>query len=156
MGWIWCVCCENIRRNIVARTCALIAPVRPILHRSSSCNWTIQNAPKHGFRVQCCGSGVFCCKKFRRDNVARTCALMAPVRPVLHPSSYSNETVQNIPKHEFWGPMGCISCVHCEKFRCDTVACTCALMTPIHPDLHRNLFSNGMFRIIPKHKFGVQ
>jgi hypothetical protein len=27
---------------------------------------------------------------------------MAPVRPVLHRLSYSNETVRNDPKHEFW------------------------------------------------------
>jgi hypothetical protein len=26
---------------------------------------------------------------------------MAPVRPVLHPLSCSNETVRNAPKHEF-------------------------------------------------------
>jgi hypothetical protein len=27
---------------------------------------------------------------------------MAPVRPVLHRLSCSNETVRNAPKHEFW------------------------------------------------------
>jgi hypothetical protein len=27
---------------------------------------------------------------------------MAPVRPVLHQLSCSNETVRNAPKHEFW------------------------------------------------------
>jgi hypothetical protein len=27
---------------------------------------------------------------------------MAPVRPVLHRLSYSNETARNAPKHEFW------------------------------------------------------
>jgi hypothetical protein len=27
---------------------------------------------------------------------------MAPVRPVLHRLSCSNETVRNTPKHEFW------------------------------------------------------
>jgi hypothetical protein len=27
---------------------------------------------------------------------------MAPVRPVLHRISCSNETVRNAPKHEFW------------------------------------------------------
>jgi hypothetical protein len=27
---------------------------------------------------------------------------MAPVRPVLHRLSGSNETVRNAPKHEFW------------------------------------------------------
>jgi hypothetical protein len=27
---------------------------------------------------------------------------MAPVRPILHRVSCSNETVRNAPKHEFW------------------------------------------------------
>jgi hypothetical protein len=27
---------------------------------------------------------------------------MAPIQPVLHRLSYRNETVQNIPKHDFW------------------------------------------------------
>jgi hypothetical protein len=27
---------------------------------------------------------------------------MAAVRPVLHRLSYSNETIRNAPKHEFW------------------------------------------------------
>jgi hypothetical protein len=27
---------------------------------------------------------------------------MAPVRPVLHRLLFSNETVRNAPKHEFW------------------------------------------------------
>ena len=37
------------------------------------------NAPKHEFRVQWGGSGVFIAKKIRRDFVARTFALVCPV-----------------------------------------------------------------------------
>jgi len=40
-----------------------------------------------------------CCEKFRRDFVARTFALIAPVRPDLHRVSRSNEIVPNEPKH---------------------------------------------------------
>ena len=47
MGWIGCVRCENIRRDFVARTFALIAPVQPILHRVSCSNEMVPNAPKH-------------------------------------------------------------------------------------------------------------
>ena len=47
MGWIGCVRCENIRRDFVARTFALIAPVQPILHRVSCSNEIVPNAPKH-------------------------------------------------------------------------------------------------------------
>ena len=47
MGWIRCVRCENIRRNFMARTFALIAPVQPILHQVSCSNEIVPNAPKH-------------------------------------------------------------------------------------------------------------
>ena len=46
MGWIGCVRCGNIRRDFVARTFALIAPVQPILHRVSCSNEMVPNAPK--------------------------------------------------------------------------------------------------------------
>ena len=41
------------------------------------CTQTLQNAPKHEFRVQWVGSGGFAAKKFRCDFVARTFALIA-------------------------------------------------------------------------------
>ena len=47
MRWIGCVCCEKIRRDFVARTFALIAPVQPILHQVSCSNEMVPNAPKH-------------------------------------------------------------------------------------------------------------
>ena len=47
MGSIGCVRCENIRRDFVALTFALIAPVRPILHRVYCRNKMLPNAPKH-------------------------------------------------------------------------------------------------------------
>ena len=45
------------------------------------CNQIVQNTPKHQFRVQWGGSGVFVVKKLRRNLVARTFGI---VRPVLH------------------------------------------------------------------------
>ena len=47
MGWIGCVHCENIWRDIVARTFALIAPVQPILHLVSCSNEILPNTHKH-------------------------------------------------------------------------------------------------------------
>ena len=47
MGWIGCVRCEKSRRDFVAQTFALIAPVHPVLHRVTCSYETIQNAPKH-------------------------------------------------------------------------------------------------------------
>src|SRR6185503_20940393 len=43
MGWIGCVRCEKFQCNFVAQTFAL---VRPVLHRVSYGNHTVQNAPK--------------------------------------------------------------------------------------------------------------
>ena len=47
MGWIGCVHCEKPRRDFVARTFALIAPVYPVSHRVSCSYKKIINAPKH-------------------------------------------------------------------------------------------------------------
>jgi len=54
--------------------------------------------------------------------MARTCALILPFQPALHPLSCSNETMQNAPntmkctKSWVYGPMGWTGCVRCEKF----------------------------------------
>ena len=47
MGWIGFICCEKFRCDFMARTCALIAPVQPILHRVSCSNKMIPNPPRH-------------------------------------------------------------------------------------------------------------
>ena len=47
MGWIVCVHCKKFRFDFMARTCALIAPVQPVLHRVSCSNETLPNAPKY-------------------------------------------------------------------------------------------------------------
>ena len=47
MGQIESIRCEKSRRDFVARTFALIAPVHPVLHRVSCCYKMIINAPKH-------------------------------------------------------------------------------------------------------------
>jgi len=38
--------------------------------------------------------------------------------------------------------MRAIGCVNCEKFRCDFMAQTCALIAPFQPILHRVLSIN--------------
>ena len=47
MEWVQCVRYEKSRRDFVARTFALIAPVHNVLHRVSRSYETIPNAPKH-------------------------------------------------------------------------------------------------------------
>ena len=152
MGWIACVRCQKFGCEFMARTFALIAPVQPISHRVSCNNETIQNAPKHyknalihEFSVQWGGSDAFIVKN------------IAPVHPILHRVPCSNETLPNAPKHYEMlqnmslVPMGWIECVLCEKFRCDFMAQTCALIAPVQPVLHRVSCSNETLTNAPKH-----
>ena len=46
----------------MAQTCALIAPVQPVLHRVDKCTQTLENTPKHEFRFQWGGSSAFFAK----------------------------------------------------------------------------------------------
>ena len=105
MGWIGRTRCEKSRRDFVARTFALIAPVHPVLHQVS-CNYeTIPNAPKHYETHQNMSLGsngvdhVSSLRKIQCDFVARTFALIAPVHPVLHQVSCSYEMIPNAPKY---------------------------------------------------------
>ena len=105
MGWIGCVRCEKSRCHFEARTFTLIAPVQLILHRVSSSNETIQNAPKYYelHRNISLGSKgvdwVRSLKKSKRGIVARNFALIAPVQYVLQQVSCSYKTIPNAPKH---------------------------------------------------------
>jgi hypothetical protein len=106
MGWIGCVRCEKSWHDFVARTFALIAPVDPVLPRVSCSYETIPNASQHYIMHQnmSLGSNVarigrVCWKKSRRDFVARTFALIAPVDPIWYRVSCSYKTIPNAPKH---------------------------------------------------------
>ena len=89
----------------MARTFALIAQVKPVLHRALRSNETIQNAPKHYKTHQYMSLGfngvdrVRSLRKFLCDFLAQTCALIATVQPVLHRALCSNKTIQNASKH---------------------------------------------------------
>ena len=107
MGWIRCVRCENIQCDFVARTFALIAPVQPILHRVSSTNEMVPNAPKHyknaakdEFRVQWGGSGALVAKNYNATSWHKIFALIAPVQYVLQQVSCSYETIPNAPIYD--------------------------------------------------------
>jgi hypothetical protein len=97
--------CEQYRRDFVRRTFALIAPVQPILHRVSCSKKRSQMRPtttkctKTWVKGPMGWIGCVLCEKFRHDFVARTVAIIAPVQPVLHQVSCSNETIPNAPKH---------------------------------------------------------
>ena len=105
MGWIGCVHCEKFRCKFIAQTCALIAPVQPILHLVSCSNERLPNAPKHyeTHKNRSLGSnsvyGCIHCENFQCDFMPRTCALILPFQPTLHRVSCSNEIIQNAPKN---------------------------------------------------------
>ena len=89
----------------MALTFALIAPVQSVLYRVYCHNETIPNAPKHYETRQNFNFGsmgwIECarCEKSWRNFMAQTFAFMAPIQPILHRVSCSNEMVPNAPKH---------------------------------------------------------
>ena len=105
MEWIGCIHYEKFRCDFMAQTCELIAPFQPILHRVSSINKRLPNAPKHYETHQNMSLGsngvdlVDLLQKNRCEFVARTFTLIAPVQPDSHRFSCSNETIQNAPKY---------------------------------------------------------
>jgi hypothetical protein len=109
------------------------------------------------FTVQWGVSGAFVAKNFLCDFIAQACLIIAPVQPILHRISCSNETLKTASnttkcsKSWVWGPMGWIGCVRCEKFRCDFMAQTCALIALVQPVLHQVSCSNGTLTNTPKH-----
>ena len=46
MGWIRCVRCEKLQRDVLAQTFVLIEPVQYVLQQVSCSYETITNAPK--------------------------------------------------------------------------------------------------------------
>ena len=99
MVWIRCVGCEKLQRDFAARTFALIEPVQAVLQQVSCSYETIPNASKFFETHRNISFGSVRCEKIRRDFVARTFALLAPVHPVLHRVSNSYETIPNASKY---------------------------------------------------------
>jgi len=105
MVWIECFCCKKFRSDFVARTFALIAPVRPDLHRVSCCTEMVPNAPKHYEMHQ--KMSIWPSKmdrvpslwkvptQLRCTNFCINCIS----RPNLHRVSYCNKMVAKTPKH---------------------------------------------------------
>ena len=107
--------------------------------------------------IQLGGSSAFFAKKIRCDFMAQTFALIAPVQPVLHRVSCSNEMAPNALKHYEMqqnmslGSIG-VDRVHSLRIiRYDFMAWTFAVIAPVQPILHRVSCSNGMVPNAPKH-----
>jgi len=164
MGSIGCVRCENIRRDFVARTFALIAPVRPILHRVYCRNKMLPNAPKHyeTHHNMSLGSDAVDWADLLQRNLLQLCGLnfrfncnsLAWFEPNIvkqRNGPKCTQTLRNKTKHDFRFQWGWISCIRCEKFGNDFVAWTFALIAPVQPISHRVSCSNEMVPNAPKH-----
>jgi len=105
MGWIGCVRCEKSWRAFVARTFALIAPVRPVLLRVSCSYETIPNAPKHyetHQNMSLGSNGVDQVRSLRNITMwlrGTNFWINWPVQYVLKQVSCSYETIPNAPKY---------------------------------------------------------
>jgi hypothetical protein len=87
-GTNFCITCTSLAR---------FAASFMQLQNVSKCPQTERIAPKHEFRVQCCGSGVFVAKNSSTTscmNIYINCTSLA----LLHQVSCSSETVQDTPK----------------------------------------------------------
>ena len=95
------------------------------------------------------------CEKFWRNIVAQTFALIAPHQPILHRVSCSNEMVSNAPKlyemqqNMSLGSNGMHLVRLLQKFRCNFVAWTFALIVPVRPVLHRVSCSKKWIQMHP-------
>ena len=122
MGWIGYVRCEKSRRDFVARTFALIAPVHPVLHLVSCSYETIPNAHKHYETHQNMSLGSngvdqvhllgkitmwLCGTNFCINCTSSVC--FAPSFMQLRNDAKCTQILQNISKHYFrvqWGGSG--------------------------------------------------
>jgi len=122
MGLIGCVRCERSRRDFVAQTFALTAPVQPVLHRVWCSYESIPNAPKQYAMHQNMSSGsngvdwVRSLRKIptwlRGTNFCINCTsspCFASSLMQLRIDPKCTQTLCNTQKHEFtvqWGGLG--------------------------------------------------
>ena len=135
MGWIGCVRCEKFQWNFVAQTFALVRPVFTEFRKATKRSQMQKNESLGSKRVDRVCSSSKTPTRLHGMNFSTSSARFAPSfvgQPNgLHPNSMQRT------KARVRGPMGLIGCVHCERSRRDFVARTFALITPVHPVLHR-------------------
>ena len=132
------------------------------LWNDPKCTQILQNAPKHLFWVQWGGLGP--CEKTRRDFVARTFALIAPVHPFFtefHAVMKRFQMHPNTMKHNktwVYGPMWWIRCVRCKKITnwlCGTNFCInwtrSICLAPSFRQLRNDPKCTQILRYGPKH-----
>ena len=164
MRRIGCVRCEKFRCDFIANSWALIAPFQPVLHWVLSINETLPNAPQHyeinknmslGFNwVERVRSFWKILTWLQGSNLCLNSIILAQFcigfRVVMKQSKMHPNTT-NRTKTWVHGPMGRIGCLCCQKFRCDFVARTIALIALVQSILDRVSGSNETIQNAPKH-----
>ena len=98
------------------------------------CTKIIGNAPKHQFRLQWGGSVAFVAENSNATSWHELLHLFGPFCTKFHKATKLFQMHPNSKKRtKFFslGSNGWIRCVRCEKFLCDFVARTFALVSPI-------------------------
>ena len=164
MGWVRCVGCEKLQRDFVARTFALIAPIRPVLHRISSSNETVPNTPKHyemHQNMSLGSNGVDRVRslwkittRLRGTNFCNNCT--SSPRFALNFLQLRNnlkctQRLWNAKKTWVLEPMGWIGCVRCNKFWHDFMARNFVLIALVQYVLHHVSCSYEIIRNELKH-----
>ena len=121
MEWVGCIRCEKFQNDFMAQTCALIAPVQPVLHRVSCSKETLPSAPKHYETHQnmiLWSNGVDRVRSLRKIPMRFRGTILcniSPVQPfctefcVVPNIAKYNQTLRDAHKHEFrvqWGGSG--------------------------------------------------
>ena len=163
-GWIRCIHCEKFWCDFMARTWALIAPVQPVLYRVSCSNEIFPNTPKHyethinmSLRSNGGGLGAFVAKNSKTTSWHKLVQQLHHFNPFCNEFRVVMKLCQMHPnttrRRQTWFRVqwGRIGCVRCEKFWCDFMARTCALIAPVQLVLHWVWSSNEMIPIAPKH-----
>jgi hypothetical protein len=164
MEWIGCVHCNKSRRDFVACTFALIAPVHTILHRVSCSYETIPNTPKHYVMHQNMSLGsngadwVRSLQKIptwlRGTNFCINCTsspYFASSFMDLPNDPKCTQTLCNTPKHEFRVQRSGLGAFIEKKSRRDFMARTFALIALVPTVLHRVSSSYETIPIAPIH-----
>ena len=146
MVWIRCVRSDTFRRDFVARTFALIAPEWPICTKFSAVTKRSQmhpnitkNETKHEFKAPWCVSGEFLAKSSDATSWHELLHQLHQYGPFCTKFSAVAKWSQvhpNITKHTktcVLGPIVWIGRIHSDKFRCDFVSRTYALIAPDWP-----------------------
>ena len=102
MGRIGSVHCEKFRCDFMARTCAFIALVQPILHRVLCSNEILPKHYEMHTNMSLGSNGVDWVRSLRKILIrlhGTNFALIALVQTILHRVSCSNETLPYAPKY---------------------------------------------------------